>query len=223
MQKINRALTMNVPVNGLGRATPPINRRVKQFGVYDGSFDMGLGRYNNAFTPGKSGLGYLGQSDALDAAVDAGVTDATALATTYINNDLAGHPWITAQNTAEAGIASVVAAYVALKNNASGNLLTPQYIQQAILKVQAIAQGFVNYAKTFNTPAATKGGQDIQNNANAVVTNMQVDASQLPYNAALGTSGSASTSISSLVTSLTSNPTLLIGVAVIVLMMMRKE
>jgi hypothetical protein len=232
MQKINRALTMHIPVNGLGQPSIPTKHRPKtNFGSYEVSNDYGLGKYNTPFMPktslGSASLGSLGQDPALDAAINSGVTDATALATTYLNNALAGHPWINAQNTAEAGIAAVVAAYVQLKNNPSGNLLTPSYIQQAILKVQAIATGFVNYVKTFNTPAATKGGQDIQNNANAVVTNMQIDAANLPYSAVLAASatGASSTtaSLNSLLASVTSSPILLIGIVAVVYFAMRKD
>lgn len=87
------------------------------------------------------------------------------------------NPWIPAQNQASSELASIVADYVAVKNN---NQLTSIYIANAISKVNIVIQAFKQFASQYNNAGANKGISDITANGNAIIQNMKFDLSILP-------------------------------------------
>lgn len=87
------------------------------------------------------------------------------------------NPWIPAQNQAEANIATIVAAYVAVKN---AGQLTANYIATAINQVATINAAFTQFTKQYSQSGAAAGAQTIASNANAVIANMQADLATVP-------------------------------------------
>lgn len=87
--------------------------------------------------------------------------------------------WIPAQNNAASQLASIVSNYINVK---TAGQLTGQYIATAINQVNAVVAGFKQFVGSqsySSSNGAQNGVNAIQQNGNAIIANMQLDAANL--------------------------------------------